>query len=137
MLIAKSILKHLTKYNILYAGQNGYRRNRCTDDLSIELIDFILGAKNEGVKFGAIFYDYRKAFDFLHIGKLLIKLKSMGFTVAQRNFIESYLRDRKFWFYVNNNLAHKMCNLKSGVPQGSILGPLLWLICIYVMNFAT
>ena len=128
IIISKKILAHLMKHNILYAAQNGYRCGHSTDDLVIELLLFITECKGTRVKFGIIFYDYRKAFDFLNIDRLLIKLKSMGFTLAQRNFIESYLRDRKFLFFVNNQFASKTCNLKSGVPQGSILGPLLWLM---------
>ena len=125
-MIAKKILEHLNKYDILYDGQNGYRKFRSTDDLCIELLHFVLSAKGDKIKFGIIFYDYRKAFDFLNIDRLLIKLKSMGFTKGQRDFLESYLRDRQFLFFVNGSFSSSPCNLNSGVPQKRVR--------IYVFN---
>ena len=78
---------------------------------------------------GAIFLDLRKAFDVIPHNFILAKLKYYGITGNEYNWMESYLTDRR-QFVMINNCRSEFLKIKSGVPQGSILGPLIF--CIFI-----
>ena len=77
----------------------------------------------------AIFCDLRKAFDCVNHDILLIKLQKMGIQNNELLWFKNYLKNRE-QFVVINNIASKIFFCNTGVPQGSILGPLLFLIYI-------
>jgi hypothetical protein len=94
-----------------------------------KIIQNCLNCKENNLKVGAKFYDLSKAFDTVHHSTLILKLKSIGFTLPAISLIESYLSDRKQSVFVNNSFS-SLNYVKFGVPQGSILGPLLFLIYV-------
>ena len=73
------------------------------------------------------FIDFRKAFDCVQYDHLLDKIYDLGFDIKISNWIKDYLRDRQQRVIVNNQTS-SLLTIKQGVPQGSILGPLLYLI---------
>jgi ribonuclease P/MRP protein subunit RPP40 len=77
----------------------------------------------------AIFCDLRKAFDTVNHGILLKKLSKVGVHGTELKWLENYLSERKQFVQVNGSPCN-LLNILLGVPQGSILGPLLFLIYI-------
>ena len=78
---------------------------------------------------GMILVDLQKAFDTLDHGVLLEKMKYFGFRASVIKWFESYLSNRKFLVCIDNVFS-EAGTLKYGVPQGSILGPLLFLLYV-------
>ena len=82
-------------------------------------------AMDSGKLAGALLTDLSKAFDCLNHELLIAKLEAYGFDQSSLNYIFSYLSNRKQRTKVNNSFS-EWCNILFGVPQGSILGPLLF-----------
>ena len=80
---------------------------------------------------GAVFLDFRKAFDMVRHDILLKKLSSYYLSIASITFTQSYLQGRLQCVIVNGTYSQET-SIKSGVPQGSMLGPLLF--CIFINN---
>ena len=119
----------LLKHNLLHDSQYGFRQNFSTDMAIIELQDRIIRELNNGKEVLAVFMDLSKAFDALSHEILLQKLPYYGVRGVCYNWFVSYLSNRQqFTVYDSQNSSLSTTN--TGVPQGSILGPLLFLIYI-------
>ena len=115
--------------NLLSPNQYGFRKNCSTEFALIELYDHILKCINTNKHAITIFMDLSKAFDTLSHSVLLSKLSFYGIRGLPHSWFCSYLRNRKqFTVYDGQSSNSKM--ISSGVPQGSILGPLLFVIYI-------
>ena len=84
---------------------------------------------DEGQPLDIIFLDFRKAFDRVPHERLLFKLKKMGIQGRLLAWIESFLGNRKQWVVLNQTVS-KWRRVYSGVPQGSVMGLILFQICI-------
>jgi hypothetical protein len=93
------------------------------------LINNILSSLNTKTLVGGLFCDLQKTFDCVNHDTLLSKMKFYGFTGSTGKLMESYLRQRYHRVVINNN-SSTWREVQYGVPQGSILGPLLFLIYI-------
>ena len=115
--------------NILYELQFGFRKKMSTGHSLVEITEEIKESIDNG-KFGCgIFIDLKKAFDTVNHQILLVKLEHYGIRGALLKWFESYLTDRKQYVY-HNGIASSMESITCGVPQGSVLGPLLFLIYV-------
>ena len=128
------LIKFLEKFSILYEYQFGFRRKRSTHLALITLIDKLTQAIKNGEYVIGVFLDFSKAFDTVNHEILLDKLYHYGVRGCAHKWFSSYLTDRQ-QFVTYNGMKSQNQVIKCGVPQGSILGPLLFLI--YINDLAT
>ena len=120
---------HFIKNNLLSEQQYGFRANHSTELAAIRLVDHINHEMDENHTPCSIYIDLSKAFDTLDFEILLSKLRFYGVTDTAFELMKNYLSDRKQYVKYNVHESDVMA-IKTGVPQGSILGPLLFSICI-------
>ena len=128
-LMCKRLTDFIDKHKILYEQQYGFRQNSSTDFALIELSDKIAEAIDRKQFMIGIFVDLSKAFDTLNHSILLQKLSNYGIRGLANDWFQSYLNSREQYVNFNNVLSNR-CKITTGVPQGSILGPLLFLLYI-------
>ena len=107
----------------------GFRENHSTEYAALELIDHISNNHDSGKVPFSIFSDLSKAFDTLDHTILTQKLKHYGIEGCALKLLKNYLSNRKQYVELNN-VKSEMCKIKTGVLQGSILGPSLFVIYV-------
>jgi len=119
----------LTKYKFFSENQFGFIKGKGTEDALLKFTTLIYESLNNNLKTIAIFIDISKAFDSVNHNILLRKLYLAGIRGNQHDWFKSYLSNRKQIVRLNNFESDSLI-IKKGVPQGSILGPLLFIIFI-------
>ena len=121
------LIEYLESNRLLNPEQFGYRKKRSTKLASTLFIDDIRRSLDSGQMVGAVFLDLTKASDLIGHNVLLDKLYCYGISGGELDWFTDYLFNRKQLANLNNNISDYH-SIKQGVPQGSILGPLLFLI---------
>ena len=127
--VHEGLINFLEKYKLLHDTQSGFRRNHSCETALIHMVEKWLKALDNGELVGVIFVDFRKAFDLVDHDILMKKLELYKFNQVSLNWFRSYLSGRKQIVSFKNVVSERE-TVKCGVPQGSILGPLLFLLFI-------
>ena len=131
--VYRQLYNYLKTHKLLFSSQHGFRENHSTQTAVIELNDTLKLDLDIGHTPLVFFLDLSKAFDTIDFDILLIKLKHIGVSTSAIRWFDSYLKNRKQ--YVSyNNVDSDFLTTQTGVPQGSILGPLLFLIYMNDLN---
>ena len=133
--VHQQLQEYLDNNEILYKFQSGFRSNHSTDTCLSYLSDKILSGFDGGLLTGVIAIDLQKAFDTIDHKILLNKMKFLGFSETVIQWFNSYLSDRIFKINLNITLSVP-AKINCGVPQGSILGPLLFSLYVNDMSQA-
>ena len=120
----------ISENNVLYDHQYDFRKGRSTQEAIITLVDRITKSQDIGDIVIALFIDLKNAFDTIDHRILLRKLYSYGIRGSMLKWFESYLTARPH-DVVFDGEASETHDVKCGVPQGSILGPLLFILSVY------
>jgi hypothetical protein len=113
----------------LHNSQHGFRRARSTTTNLAVLVDYVASEMDAGRQVDAAYFDFKKAFDLVDNDRLLQKLSAIGFTPGLLRFFASYLRDRCQYVRLRGYESDSYCT-RSGVSQGSTLGPTLFLVMV-------
>jgi len=129
------LYQHINQNNIAATEQYGFKNNSSTEKASFKLINKILLALDNKLIVGGIFCDLEKAFDSVNHDILLSKCEFYGFRGKTNALLRSYLNVRYQRVLMNNIFCNKTTfsewgKIKHDVPQGSVLGPLFFLIYI-------
>lgn len=121
------IEKWISSNHLLSLFQSGFRKHRQTKDHILRLLDTGIASFNINQRLGALFVDIEKAFDKVWHNGLLYKLNKLGIPSYLGKWIQNYLTGRAFKVRCSSSISPPKL-IHTGVPQGSVLGPVLFLL---------
>lgn len=131
-LVCSQISLYLETNNILPTKQSGFRKFRSTTTALIDVVDNMLASQDAGNVSVLTLLDFSRAFDTINLSLLIAKLEYYGFSADSLKWITSYLSERTQYVELRDSTGWSAASapklLSRGVPQGSILGPILFII---------
>ena len=133
-LIHKQLASYFDDHNSLSKSQSGFRRMHSTETAVTYFADEILMNMDKGLVTGSVFIDLAKAFDTVDHDILLSKLEYYGVCDESLPWFKNYFTGRKHFVHIDSQSSEEVA-VSSGVPQGSILGPLLFIVYLLFMTY--
>ena len=128
-LIHRQLADYFDKHSLLCRSQSGFRKKHSTETAATHFADEILMNMDRGLVTGTVFIDLAKAFDTVDHEILICKLKHYSVCDESLLWFKNYFSERKQFVCIDSQTSEEL-NITSGVPQGSILGPLLFVAYI-------
>ena len=128
-IMCKRIIDFIEKNDLLYTSEYGFRKGYSTQHAVLDIINTIQTNMSQGLFSCGIFIDVKKAFDTVDHDILLSKLHHYRFRGIINEWVASYLNNRMQTTQTGQHVSNKAI-VTCGVPQGSVLGPLLFLLCV-------
>ena len=128
-IIVSAIMEFSDTHSLLCAEQHGFRKSHSCETQLIGLIDEVSHTLEQGHQQDLLVMDFSKAFDKVNHSLLLHKLRCMGVQGNTNNWITEFLQDRTQAVIIDGSVSD-LATVESGVPQGSVLGPTLFLLYI-------
>ena len=129
------MVNYLESNSLLYNHQSGFRRVHSCQTALTKIVENWLNALNNSETVGTVFLDLTKAFDLVNHKLLLQKLAAFKFSCNTQSWFQSYLTNRSQQVNISGKLSDPK-QIAAGVPQGSVLGPLLFLIYMYINDLS-
>lgn len=130
-IVHKQVTDFLSQCDLFTSHQSGFRKGHSTVSALVKITDDIRKAIDKRLVSLLVLLDLSKAFDCVHHDLLLAKMKYLGFSDSAIKWFRSYLGNRCHRVYVSDQLYSEWVYIITGVPQGSVLGPLLFLVYIF------